>query len=173
MMPTDDELDELLASLGPEVFDDATRRSVDDMLAVGQAVEPAVRRKLILAAQRGLRVRQLPFEVLAFERRREVGTTLDQLADAIGVSAEQLDSVERGTVALVDQDPPIVARWIHKLGVGHELAIVALELSVTIPRSQHAYAAAQDTDPNDTERSEKAARFIADVKAALAELEGA
>jgi hypothetical protein len=173
-MPTDDELDQLLASLGPEVFDDATRWSVDEMLVTGQAVEPALRRKLILAAERGLRVRQLPFEVLAFERRSEAGISLGQLADAIGTSSEQLDSVERRTAALVDQDPLIIARWIHELGVGHELAVVALERSVTTRRSQPAYAAAPiDTDLTDPERSEKAEQFIAAVKAALARLEGA
>jgi hypothetical protein len=168
-MPTDDELSDLLFSLGSEVFDDDSRAHVDAVLASGQAVEPVARRKFVLAAQRGLRARQLlrgSFEVLAFETRRESGIDIDELAAAVGASSEDLRSVERGSIALVDQSPVVVARWIHELRLSDSDGLHAAERSVRSSSAQSAYASAG----GEAVLTDKAVRFLDDLRVELEKL---
>jgi hypothetical protein len=168
----DDELHQLLDALGPDAFDDNTKRRVDGILADGQAIEPETRRKLVTAAQRGLRVRHLlygPFEVLAFELRRSNELDIDQLAADAGVSPEQMRSVERGAVALVDQEPEVVARWIRALGVEVADGLAAVEQSVRAPRALPAYA----RNAGEAELDEKAQRFVEAVRIELERLDSA
>ena len=169
-MSSADEMDELLGALGIEVFDDETKVWVDQVLSSGQAVEPDTRHKLVLAAQRGIREHQYlhgPFEVLAFEIRRMRSFDPDDLAKKLGLSADDLRGIENGRQSLIDQQGSLVARWIHELRIPHEDGYQSVERSVQSLKAMPAYA----TAAGDAEFTEKAERFLAEVRTELDKLE--
>ena len=169
-MSSEDKMDELLAGFGLEVFDEETKFRVDQVLSSGQAVEPATRHKLVLAAQRGIREHRYlhgPFEALAFEVRKARPIDPDELAKALGISADEMRSIENGSVSLIDQSGAVVAKWIDQLQIGHEDGYIAVERSAHSQSAMPAYA----TTAGDSELTEKAKRFLEDVKAELKKLE--
>lgn len=164
-----DDVDRALDRLGLHVFDDETKRQVEEVLAGGQTVEPDARRKLVDAAQRALRVRatnQGPFEVLAFETRIAGHVDIAKLAEDVGSTADSLRAIERGERALLDQEPELIARWIRNLGLDDELGLASVTRSLRTAAPGHAYAEKAPPDRPDG----ASARLIERIREALASL---
>ena len=72
-VPEDDALLAMLTTSGLTVYPESVQHEVDALLAAGQSLEPAARQKLIAAAKRGTRERNLrasaTLETLLFEAR--------------------------------------------------------------------------------------------------------
>jgi hypothetical protein len=169
-MSSADEMDQLLAGLGLDAFDEETKVWVDQVLSSGQSVEPDTRHKLVLAAQRGIREHQYlhgPFEALAFEVRKARPLDPEDLAKTLGISADDLRAIENGTKSLIDQKGSVVADWIHQLGIAHEDGYKAVERSVHSLNAMPAYAATT----GDAEFTERAEKFLEDVRKALNKLD--
>ncbi len=148
----DNELDQALAQLGIDLFDDDVKLNVEELLSHGQSVEPDVRRRFIGAAQRALRIRALQgaaFEVLAFETRRNAGIDIDQLAVALSADVSTIRNVENGREALRSLPPSKVATWIHELDIETEIGLRSVKVSLEPRHQMAAYAiAAIDESPD-------------------------
>jgi hypothetical protein len=170
-MPSEDELSELLSSSGLEVFDYATRLRIDELLAKGLSVEPVSREKLVLAAQRGLRVprsMQDPFELLAFDTRIADDIDVERVAEVIGASVDLVREIEQGKSRIIDHKPKQIAKWINLLEIDHTVGVEAVRrsLAVSAARTVVAYAS-RESEPVLTEQSET---FLTKLEAELAKL---
>lgn len=174
-MDTDADFDETDAALeralghgGIALFSDDVRDEVERLLAAGQAVEPAARTRLVLAARRGAKVASAPsraLERLLYEHRLAAKRPLDAVASAARLDPDLLRRVERGSEKLTTLGADGTAQWIAEVGIDGDVALSALGVSFEVRRQSAAYAAgAQGGEAAD----ETAAAFIAAVKVALA-----
>lgn len=140
----DEAMESLLAEGGLELFPDAVRRQVDDLLAAGQSLEPGARAKLIEAAKRGTRAWSLresaALETLLFEARRTRGDDAEVIAASMGVDAGVLRSIERGESVLASQSAELVAAWALELEIDRPLLDAALRRSLGTRGVAPAYA---------------------------------
>lgn len=145
--PDDELLLALLAASGPGVYAKAVQQEVDALLAPGQSLEPDARHKLIAAAKRGARERNLragaALETLLFEARRTRQQDADTVAATAGLDVTVLRSIERGELRVQDHPAGTIASWAYALTIHRELLNDALRRSLGSSGGAHAYAGEQ------------------------------
>ncbi len=141
-------LEALLAQAGLSVFADDVRRDVDTVLASGQALEPAVRKRFVDAAGRGTRQwalrRKAALETLLFEARRTRGEDAETVAERAGIAAEAIRSIERGELPIDAPQAAAVASWAFAMNLDRSLLSDALRRSLATRTSSPAYAGEPD-----------------------------
>ena len=124
-LPDDDALLAMLAETGLTVYAESVQHEVDALLAAGQSLEPAARQKLIAAAKRGTRERNLrasaTLETLLFEARRSRQQDAESIAAAAGLDVAVLRSIERGEVGVLNHPAYAIASWAFALEVQRDL----------------------------------------------------
>lgn len=164
----DHELDDLSEALPDETINEAlTQTDLNVLSAEAQslllaitndaaAMEPETRRRLVKAAERGIRYRRddrsaLPR--LLFLRRRDARRELQEVAEHIGVEPATLQAVEQGQRVVETLKPAQVATWIRTLGVDPDHSRDSLRRALARQAGQHRAAASAQT-PTDPKGEE-------------------
>ena len=161
-----DDLEMAIAHFGLDLFNEDTRRRVEELLANGQTVEPDARIRLVNAAQRGLRQHALErevFEVLAFETRKHSDLPADHLARDMGVEVTTLREIESGHSPLRSLEADAVAAWIEALHLESGVALRSVRSSLRPRPLASSYASADE----DGVLTDDAQEFYDDVCKAL------
>jgi transcriptional regulator with XRE-family HTH domain len=142
---SDDGATALLSAITPSMLTPTTQRYVTELLRGGESPTPAVRQKLVEAANRGLRNRRsnhaaLP-ALLAF-KRQEANMPVAELAKALQVSPEDIYEMESGRLNARQIDAERIAGWIRTVQADPEVAISALQRVLEISGSARAPQAA-------------------------------
>lgn len=160
--PGDDALLAMLAETGLTVYPETVQREVDALLAAGQSLEPAARYKLVAAAKRGTRERNLrasaALETLLFEVRRSREQDAAVIAAAAGLDVAVLRSIERGEIDVLNHPAHAIASWAFTLDLERDLLGEALRRSLGSRGAAPAYAGEQNVNLGPQEK-----RFMDDV----------
>jgi hypothetical protein len=126
---TDRALDSLLPALDHQHLSPVVQRYVTELLQGGEVPAPAIRRKFITAANRGLNHRKAqlaPLPVLLAAQRHESDRTASDIAEALDVPESAVHDMESGNSELRELGATLIVRWITALDVEHGAAITAL-----------------------------------------------
>ena len=99
---------------------------------------------------------------LLFVRRRETEQSLDEIATAIGASADELQALEGGSRELSQLDARSLAAWATQLRISSSIAVRCLRQSLAI---RPAYASFGRTDA--PELNDEDTQYVARFEAAL------
>jgi len=127
---SDDGATALVSALNASMLTPTVQRYVTELLRGGESPTPAVRHKLVEAANRGLRNRRsnhaaLP-ALLAF-KRQEANMPVAELANALQVSAEEIYEMESGRLNARHIDAGRIAGWVRTVQADPAAAISALQ----------------------------------------------
>lgn len=151
----DEVLDEALAHTGLDALSPEAQSYLLALTSDTASVEPSTRQKFVDAASRGIQYHRNDSSALPrllFLQRRELHSSLEDVAERIGVPADQLAEVERGRERIETLTAPKVASWISALGVGVDQARVSLGRALELQRREDlavAAAAAEVAAPED------------------------
>jgi transcriptional regulator with XRE-family HTH domain len=149
---TDDQdklLDEALANTGLDALSPEAQRYLLALASDTASVEPSTRQKFVDAASRGIQHHRNDSSALPrllFLQRRELHSSLEDVAERIGVPADQLAEVERGQGRIEALTAPKVASWINALGVGVDQARASLGRALELQRREDLAVAAAAAD---------------------------
>ncbi len=141
----DELLDEALAHTGLDALSPEAQRYLLALTRDTASVEPSTRQKLVDAASRGIQHHRNDSSALPrllFLQRRELHSSLEDVAERIGVPADHLAEVERGRERIGTLTAPKVAAWISALGVGVDQARASLGRALELERREDLAVAA-------------------------------
>lgn len=152
----DGAIDEALAHTGLDALSPEAQRYLLALTADTESVEPATRQKLVYAATRGIQHHRNDTSALPrllFLRRHQLNTSLEDVAERIGVPADQLDAVERGRARIESITAPKVASWVRALHVGADQARESLRRALELQKREDLAVAAASAavSPEDDE----------------------
>ncbi len=162
----DEAVEAVLAIGGLELFPADTRAEVERILLAGQSLEPQARARVVDAARRGARANSAgtrPVERLLYDARRAAERGIDDVALEVGLDAQVLADVERGTRQIRSVDARVTARWVKVLSIDPRTAVSAVTASfATASGAAQPYGSRRrvELDPKD-------AQYVGDVRAAL------
>jgi transcriptional regulator with XRE-family HTH domain len=136
----DELLDEAMAQTGLDALSPEAQRYLLALTSDTASVEPATRQKLVAAASRGIqhhRDESSALPRLLFLRRRDLQSSVEDVAARIGVAAEQLARVEGGRAPVETLTAEKVASWIGVLGVGADQARASLGRALELQRREN------------------------------------
>jgi transcriptional regulator with XRE-family HTH domain len=150
----DDLLNEALAHTGLDALSPEAQRYLLALTTDSASVEPDTRQKLVDAASRGIQHHRNDSSALPrllFVQRRALRSSLEDVAERIGVPADQLAAVERGRERIETLTAPKVAAWISVLGVSSAQARASIGRALELQRREDLAVAAAATDVSTTD----------------------
>ncbi len=123
--------------------------AVERLLASGEGLTPAARRRMITAAERGLRRQRLAHGTLASLlaiRRDEEGLPAAALARDLRLEEAELLAIESGERDVRTLTASQIASWVARLAIDRERAVQALRRSLGLAATAPSYA--QRTSPH-------------------------
>jgi hypothetical protein len=142
--PTEEEFAALASMLPLEAFDPTVLAAVDRVLDDSQSVDIPARRRLVGAAERGIRWRRRlvgPLPPMLQEQRESTGVALATIVEKAGLPQEAVYAVERGDTTVDKIDPSQLAAWIRSVNLASATALAALRQSLQLPDARAIYAA--------------------------------
>lgn len=160
--PTPEEaIEALIAGTGLDLFSADIRAEVEDILSVGQALEPEARGRFVDAANRGRRHASLSssaLEVVLFNLRREGDQDVEDIAAKVQIDVAAIRAIERGDRTITSEPAEKIASWALNFDLDRDLVQLSLRHSLARPATAGSYAQGRElpvpTDGN---------QFIQDV----------
>jgi hypothetical protein len=143
------ELTPLLSGLTASVFSPTVRAAADELLADGEAMTVAARKRLVEGAERAVRWRKNRAGSLWRARRAQreaTGLELAGLAAELGMAEASVRVLERGGVPVQELEPNVLATWVKTVQLDPVYALPALRRSLLPFRREGVYAGTGETE---------------------------
>jgi hypothetical protein len=158
------EPDPALAALSSAHLSPTVQQYITELLRGGENPTPAARQRFVQAAARGLAHRRSqhgPLPTLLAVRRLDARRATGEIADALGMSEDQVLRVEAGKKDLRDLEPSLIATWIRTVNVEPEVALAALRTA--LERTTRATLQSAAGRPRPRQLTDEDQRFIEGV----------
>jgi hypothetical protein len=145
---------------------------LDEILAAGEGLELAGRKRMLSAADRALAYRRrasAPLQVFLEQIRAEQEMSVTDLANELSIDDKDMVRLERGETPLSSQEPNLVANWISKLHADLSSSLKALRRSLELGKASLSYSERQE---DSALREDEIDTFISAVEAEVSRLEG-